>query len=90
MVSPDEAAAVQTALAESPDIKRLQSLLVAKDLEIKGTESRRLPQIDLVAQYALFANYNNIQQQYFAEHSSTNNGEIGAVIQIPIFFRHEY
>ena len=83
VVSPDEAAAVQAALAESPDIKRLQSLLVAKGLEIKGTEARRLPQIDLVAQYALFANYNNIQQ-YFAKFQH-NNGEIGASIQIPIF-----
>lgn len=82
-VSQDEAAAVQEALAESPDIKRLQSLLIAKGLEIKGTESRRLPQVDLVAQYALFAPYNNIQQ-YFAKFQR-NNGEIGASIQIPIF-----
>jgi outer membrane protein TolC len=83
VVSSDEAAAVQTALAESPDIKRLQSLLIAKGLEIKGTQARRLPQVDLVAQYALFANYNNIQQ-YFAKFQH-NNGEIGASITIPIF-----
>jgi outer membrane protein len=83
VISLDEAAAVQTALAASPDIKRLQSLLVAKGLEIKGTEARHLPQVDLVAQYALFATYNNLQQ-YFAKFQR-NNGEIGASIQIPIF-----
>jgi outer membrane protein len=83
LVSLDEAAAIQTALAASPDIKRLQSLLVAKGLEIKSTEARRLPSVDLVAQYALFASYNNIQQ-YFAKFQH-NNGEIGASIQIPIF-----
>jgi len=79
----DEATAVQTALSASADIRRLQSLLIAKGLEIKGTEARRLPQVDLVAQYALFANYNNIQQ-YFAKFQH-NNGEIGASIQVPVF-----
>jgi len=80
---PDEATAVQTALAASPEVKRLESLLVAKGLEIKGTEARRLPQVDLVAQYALFGKYNNLQD-YFT-HFQRNNGEIGASIQIPIF-----
>lgn len=79
----DEATAVQTALAESADFKRLQSLLVAKGLEIKGTEARRLPQVDLVAQYALFATYNDLQQ-YFAKFQR-NNGEVGASIQVPLF-----
>jgi len=79
----DEAAAVQTALTASPDIKRLQSSLIAKGLEIKGTEARRLPQVDLVAQYALFGKYNDMEQ-YFAKFQR-NNGELGASIQIPLF-----
>lgn len=79
----DEAAAVQTALAASPDIKRIQSALVAKGLEIKSTEARRLPQVDLVAQYALFAKYNDLDQ-YFARFQR-NNGELGASIQFPLF-----
>jgi len=80
---PDEAAAVQTALAASADIKRLQSQVIAKGLEIKGTEARRLPQVDLVAQYALFGKYNGIQD-YFARFQR-NNGELGASIQVPVF-----
>jgi outer membrane protein TolC len=79
----DEAAAVQAALAASPEIKRIQSALIAKGLEIKGTESKRLPQVDLVAQYALFAKYNDLQQ-YFARFQR-NNGELGASIVIPLF-----
>jgi outer membrane protein len=79
----DEAAAVQTALAESPEIKRIQSSMIAKGLEIRSTEARRLPQVDLVAQYALFAPYNNLQQ-YFAKFQR-NNGELGASIQVPLF-----
>ena len=81
--SQDEAAAVQAALASSADVKRIQSLIVAKGIEINGVKSRRLPQVDLVAQYALFAKYNNIQQ-YFARFQR-NNGELGASIQIPLF-----
>jgi outer membrane protein TolC len=80
---PDEAAALQAALAESPELKRLQSALIAKGLEIKGVESRRLPQIDLVAQYALFGKYNDLNQ-YFAKFQR-NNGEIGASFQLPLF-----
>ncbi len=79
----DEAAAVQAALAASSEIKRLESTLVAKGLEIKSTEARKLPQVDLVAQYALFAEYNGLNQ-YFAKFQR-NNGELGASIQMPLF-----
>lgn len=80
---PDEASAVQNALAASAEIKRLESSLIAKGLEIKGTEARRLPQVDLVAQYALFGKYNNLNE-YFAKFQR-NNGELGASIQMPLF-----
>ncbi|HVV44552.1 MAG TPA: TolC family protein [Bryobacteraceae bacterium] len=79
----DEAAAVQAALTASPEIRRIQSELVAKGLEVKSTEARRLPQIDLVAQYALFAKYNDLDQ-YFARFQR-NNGELGVSIQFPLF-----
>jgi outer membrane protein len=79
----DEAVAVQAAFAASSEIKRLESSLVAKGLEIKGTKARRLPQVDLVAQYALFGKYNDLQQ-YFARFQR-NNGELGASIQMPLF-----
>lgn len=79
----DEAAAVESALAQSPEVKRIQSALVAKGLEVKGTQARRLPQVDLVAQYALFAKYNELDQ-YF-NRFQRNNGELGVSIQFPLF-----
>jgi len=79
----DEAAALQEALAASPEVKRLQSAMIAKGLEIKGTEAKKYPQIDLVAQYALFGKYNGINK-YFAQYQP-NNGEIGVSIQMPLF-----
>jgi outer membrane protein len=83
VLPPDEAAALQAALAASSEIKRLQSQLIAKGLEIKGIEARRLPQVDLVAQYALFGKYNNLNE-YFSRFQR-NNGEIGASFQVPLF-----
>lgn len=83
VLTQDEAATVQAALAASSEIKRLESAMVAKGLEIKSTEAERLPTVDLVAQYALFGKYNDLQQ-YFSRFQ-TNNGEIGASIQVPIF-----
>jgi outer membrane protein TolC len=83
VLPPDEEAALQNALAESPELKRLQSALIGKGLEIKSVEARRLPQVDLVAQYALFGKYNNLNE-YFAKFQR-NNGEIGASFQLPLF-----
>src|SRR5579863_2085103 len=78
-----EEAAIQTALSTSKEIKRLESNYSAKGLEIKGDKAKRLPKIDLVAQYALLTKYNHYQE-YFSTFSR-NNGEFGASIEVPIF-----
>jgi len=57
--------------------------LSAKGLEIKGDRAKRLPKIDLVAQYALLAKYNHYQEYFSA--FSRNNGELGASIEVPIY-----
>ena len=78
-----EDAAIAAALSASKDLKRLESNFSARTLEIKGTKSRRLPQIDLVAQYALLTKYSHYDQYFnsFERH----NGQIGASIQVPLF-----
>ncbi len=43
----------------------------------------RLPRVDLVAQYALLAKFNNYAQFYNT--FQRNNGQIGASFQVPIF-----
>ena len=78
-----EAAALQTALSASKELKRLDSNFMAKDLEIKGDKAQRLPRVDLVAQYALLAKFNNYAQYYNT--FKRDNEEIGASVQVPIF-----
>jgi len=78
--SADEA--VQSALASSKEIKRLESALFAKGFEVSSQKAVRLPKVDLVAQYALFGQYNNYQD-YFRVFQR-NNGEIGLSFQVPL------
>jgi outer membrane protein TolC len=78
-----EDAALRTALNASKELKRLDTNLEAKGLEIKGDKAQRLPRVDLVAQYALLSKYSNYDQ-YFLRFQR-NNGELGASIQIPLW-----
>jgi outer membrane protein len=81
-----EAAAIEAVLENSPELKRLESNLQAKTLEIKGYKAQRSPRVDLVAQYSLLAGYNNFQQ-YFTRFQH-NNFELGASFQIPVLAGH--
>ena len=78
-----EDTAVETALNASTELRKLQSQIAAKGLEIKSEKAARLPRVDLVAQYGLFSKFNNYDQ-YFARFQR-NNGEIGASFQVPVF-----
>jgi outer membrane protein len=75
--------AVITAVAANNELRQLQSQMSSKQLEIRGDKAARLPRVDLVAQYALLAKFNNYAQYYNA--FQRNNGEIGASFQVPIF-----
>jgi outer membrane protein len=77
-----EDAAIQQALASSLEVKRLESNYQAKLLEEKSYKAQRLPKVDLVAQYALLAPYNNFQE-FFARFQR-NNAELGAAISVPV------
>ena len=78
--SEDEA--VKAAMDSSKELKRLESTYQAKALEIKGDKAQRLPRVDLVAQYALFAKYSHYDL-YF-NRFQYNNGQIGASVSIPL------
>ena len=77
-----EESAIQQALGGSREIRRLESNLQAKTLEIKGYQAERLPKVDLVAQYSLLSKYNNYQKFFGA--FQRHNVELGASITIPI------
>ncbi|MDQ1472764.1 MAG: outer membrane protein, partial [Bryobacterales bacterium] len=82
-VIPDsEDSALKASLDSSKELRRLESNYQAKALEIKSDKAQRLPRMDLVAQYALFAKYSNYDV-YFSRFQY-NNAQIGASIQIPI------
>ncbi|MES1261509.1 MAG: TolC family protein [Acidobacteriota bacterium] len=82
LIPASEDAAMQDALRASKELKRLESSYQAKVLEIKGNKAQRLPRVDLVAQYALFAKYDNYDL-YF-NRFKYNNGQLGASVQIPL------
>ena len=80
-VPESEQAAREMALQNSVEIRRLESQLQAKGFEVREYKADRLPVIDLVAQYALFAKSN---YQAFFNRIQRNNEELGVSIQIPL------
>ncbi len=78
-----ESEAVDVALLNNKDLLRLQSDMLAKQMESKSSKSARLPQFDLVEQYALFAE--RTYQDYFPSNTfQRNNAQIGASFSVPI------
>ena len=66
----------------SKDLRRLESQILSKQLEVRGARSARLPRADLVAQYAMLAKFNNYEA--FFSKFQRNNGQVGISFQIPL------
>jgi outer membrane protein TolC len=79
--SPD--AAVKSALANSKELRALQSKLLAKGFDIRAQRAGRLPTFDLVAQYGLLAEFNNYSD--FFRKFQRHNGQLGISLQMPLF-----
>ncbi len=79
--SPD--AAVEAALRNSKEIRSLESKLVAKGFDARAERAARLPRVDLVAQYAMLARYNNYDE--FFRKFQRNNGQLGVSFQVPLW-----
>jgi outer membrane protein TolC len=77
-----EEAAIRDAIQSSKELQRLESALVSKGLDVRAQKAARLPTVDLVAQYGLFAKFNNFTD-YFRTFQR-NNAEIGMSITIPV------
>jgi outer membrane protein TolC len=75
--------AVAAALIASKEVRRLESSLTARDLEVRSARATKLPRVDLVAQYGLFARFNNYEQ--FFRSFERHNGQVGVSVQVPIF-----
>lgn len=77
-----EQAAVDLALSNNKELKRLESALIAKGYTVKAQHSARLPQVDLVAQYALLTRYNF--NFFSSARFNRNAGQLGISVQIPL------
>jgi outer membrane protein len=84
-VPDSEQASVDQAMANSNELKNLQSTIEGRLLEVKSNRAEWLPKVDLIAQYALFGKYN--YANYFQKFQH-NNAEIGASVQFPILLGH--
>ncbi len=78
-----EQEAALMAVKDNVEIRRLESALAARTLELRAYRAERLPKLDLVAQYGLLAKFNNYDD-YFRKFQR-HNGQVGVAIQIPIF-----
>ena len=78
-----EERALQSAMDSNQELRRLQSQIAAKGLQERGEKAARLPRIDLIAQYGLFAKFNHYEDYFrtFKRH----NGQIGLSVQLPLF-----
>ena len=79
-----EEQAAEMAIRNNRELRQMQSNVLAKELELQSYRAARYPQVNLVAQYALFAKYT--YDQYFSSSKfQRNNGQLGASITIPLW-----
>lgn len=76
-----EDASVEEALEHSPDLRRLESNMQMKTLEIKGFHAARLPKVSLIAQDNIFTKYNYTASAFPFRR---NNPLLGVQIEVPI------
>jgi outer membrane protein len=80
-VPDSEQETIAQAIDNSRELKRLESQMQSKTLEIKGYKAQRLPKVDAIAQYELFARY--YYQNYYTTFQR-NSGQLGASISVPV------
>jgi outer membrane protein len=77
-----EEQALQDAIDSNQNLRRLESQIMSKRIELRGAKAARWPHADLVAQYGMLAKFNNYDQ--FFKTFQRNNGEIGVSFQLPL------
>jgi outer membrane protein len=77
-----EEQALKTAVESNKELRRIESQIAAKQLEARGQKASRWPRAELVAQYGVFAKFNNYED-YFSQFQR-NNAQIGLSLQLPV------
>lgn len=75
--------AVSAAIDQSLELRRLESNLKAKQLEVKSFETTWMPRINAFSTYQVLSRFNNFD--VFYPRFQRNNFQIGVSIEIPIF-----
>lgn len=73
---------IAQAIDNSRELKRLESQMQARVLDIKGYKAARLPKVDFVGQYELLGKY--YYQNYYPN-LQRNSAQLGASISVPVF-----
>ncbi len=76
-------AAASAALKNNKELRTLESKLMAKGLDVRAASAERYPKLDLVAEYALLAKFNNYDE--FFRSFQRNNGQLGVSVTLPIW-----
>ncbi len=79
----DRAEAQRRAVENHPDIAALEARLRSKGFQEKAAAGGRYPKLDLVAQYALLAKFNNYDE--FFNRFQSHNWQAGISFQAPLF-----
>jgi outer membrane protein len=78
-----EIEAEDLAMRNNRELRQMQSNILAKEMDLRSYKAARIPQVDLVAQYSLFAEHT--YQQYFPSNRfQRNNFQLGAAISVPV------
>jgi outer membrane protein len=77
-----EEQALHDAIDANQNLRRIESEIASKRLELRGDKAARWPRADLVAQYGMLARFNNYNQ--FFKTFQRNNGEVGVSFQVPL------
>jgi outer membrane protein TolC len=78
-----EQQALRAAIESNKELRRIESQIAAKQLEVRGGRSARWPTVDFIGQYGVFAKFNNYDD-YFARFER-NAAQIGLSFQLPLF-----
>ncbi len=79
----DRIEAQRRAVENHPDIADIEARLRAKDFQKKAAAGGHYPKLDLVAQYALLAKFNNYDE--FFNRFQSHNWQAGISFQVPLF-----
>ncbi|MBA3974153.1 MAG: hypothetical protein C0504_08060 [Candidatus Solibacter sp.] len=79
----DENQLVREAVQSNPELRKLESDLKSQSLAARFNRAKRLPSVNLVAQYSLLGKFNNYED--FFRRFQRHNAQIGASIMFPLF-----